>query len=178
VIALSKSRRSLLPFLLLFAILLATVPSSQSSAGLASIVSESGTDDLYGLTSFVQLPPPASVVFDRILPWVNYSATRPGECAVSVRLLYASDGSPVTGASVSINGRRAEDLGYGNYALALESFLPYMAVSSEIEVQNFDPVATEEGVLMSGNAFVYIASASAAAISLALFLKRARTKLH
>ena len=139
---------------------------------------ESVTDDLYGLTSFVQLPPPASVVFDRILPWVNYSATRPGECAVSVRLLYASDGSPVTGASVSINGRRAEDLGHGNYALALESFSPYMTVSSEIEVQNFDPVATEEGVFMSGNAFVYIASASAAAISLALFLKRARTKLH
>ncbi len=150
--------------------------TAKDSLGRYCYSVERVTDDLYGLTSFVQIAPPASIVFDQILPRVDHSTTSPGECSVSVRLIYASDGSPVTGASVSINGKRAEELGYGNYALALESFLPYITVRSEVEVQNFDPIVGEEGVFMVGNAFVYAAFASAAAISLTLFLRRARAR--
>ncbi|MEN3024655.1 MAG: PKD domain-containing protein [Candidatus Methanosuratincola petrocarbonis] len=137
---------------------------------------ESVTDDLYNLTGFVQICNPASVVFDQILSSVDHSTSRPGECAVSVRLSYASDGSPVTGASVSINGKQAEELGYGNYALRLESFLPYMTVRSEVEAQNFDAIVNEEGVLMTGNALVYAAFASAVALSLAFLARRAHSK--
>ncbi|MEJ5293528.1 MAG: PKD domain-containing protein [Candidatus Methanosuratincola sp.] len=132
------------------------------------------TDALHNLTGFVQEAPPASIVFDEILFSVDYDTAIPGECLVRVHLTYSYDGSPVTGmsSSVRIDGKPAEELGGGDYALAVKTYLPRATVRSEVSVDNFDPIVHEENVLLAGNTAVFIVAASAAAALLTFFFKR------
>ncbi len=113
------------------------------------------TDELNGLTEFVQYSQPASVVFDNIVVNKTYDTRLPGECRVEAALSFQYDGSPVLGAVVDINGQRAVEIGGGKYAAAVSTLVPYSVVSTSVGVPYFDTVAVEEGVFFVGNTVVY-----------------------
>jgi len=132
-------------------------------------------DEQYGLKTFVSNE--VIVTFDAITHDLRIDTTIPFNAKTTISLSYLSDGAPVTGAEVYLNGEPMLEEGPGIYRLEKLTPTPLISLEVVAKANNFDPYIVEKREVMTGNTILYVLLAALAALMVARrSLKRASKK--
>jgi len=113
------------------------------------------TDNLYGLKGFTCSE--GTYYFDSVEVEHNENQLIPGIVQVTLTLRYRTDGSPVNGAEVVVNGEPCTYKGNGVYSASLTSLLPMTSLESLVLVDDNVVEQIEATTLMVGNIVVIAA---------------------
>jgi len=119
---------------------------TKNSVGTYYYTASSISDNLYGLTGFTSNT--VSIVFDRIIVNPTTETTAPGSIGVTARLSFESDGRPVDGAAVTVNGVPALESNPGIFQTTLAIWSPLYQLNIIIERPGFSP----QNITLSGYA--------------------------
>jgi len=125
---------------------------SKDAAGEYGYAVASIVDPLYGLSAFAANE--VHCVFDDIEASHSVETLTPGGVLVAVNLNFEYDDSPVEDAFVRVNGVEAENLGSGVYQARLSSWMPFVAIRTELETAGYEPMSTETVVFPIGNILI------------------------
>jgi hypothetical protein len=127
------------------------------------------TDNLYGLKGFTCSE--GTYYFDSVEVEHSENQFIPGMVQITLTLRYRTDGSPVSGADVVVNGESCTYQGNGVYSASLTSLLPMTSVESLVRVDDHVVEQIEATTPMVGN-IVVIAIALLIAILVLSKLRR------
>jgi len=112
-------------------------------------------DDLvHGLTEFESNE--ASCIWDRIVVEESISAITPGSAGVTLDFSFESDGAPVEGAEVYINGKLAVEEEPGRYTSRVFNLSPSLRVSASLDSPGFDEEYAFGQTYSIGNIAAYL----------------------
>jgi hypothetical protein len=126
------------------------------------------TDNLYGLKGFTCSE--GTYYFDSVEVEHSENQFIPGMVQVTLTLRYMTDGSPVSGADIVVNGESCTYQGNGVYSASLTSLLPMTSLESLVRVDNHVVEQIEATTPMVGN----IAAIAIALLIVILVLSRIR----
>jgi hypothetical protein len=121
-----------------------------------------------GYTVAVEAP---SIVWDKLVLYVNVDSSSLGASKVKVTIAYAYDGASVTDATVAVNGKLCEDVESGIYETLTVSWSPYEQLTVTADAAGLPEETLTISTFHAMNTLLYLALAIAA-IVIALFLLR------
>jgi glycoprotein endo-alpha-1,2-mannosidase len=127
------------------------------------------SDNLYGLTSFTSNA--VSIVFDHIIVSPTTETTAPGGIGVTARLSFESDGRPVDGATVTVNGVPARESSPGIFQATVATWSPLYQLNVVIERPGFSPQNITLSGYATGNVLLVIVAMTSIIISFVMVMK-------
>ncbi|MEM2885933.1 MAG: M6 family metalloprotease domain-containing protein, partial [Thermoproteota archaeon] len=106
---------------------------AHETVGMSVYTAAGIEDEKYGLTNFTANE--AFVSFDRIVLESTIDSFVPGKVRVTVRLIYESDSQPVDGASVTVDGVPAREVGTGIFEAELGTWGPLFSCAIAVSKQ-------------------------------------------
>ena len=143
--------------------LLFNSPLRQSFIGPVVFKVSGIIDEKYGITTFETNE--VSCVFDDVDVEQEVQATNPTQIQVVTRVSYVSDGAPVRGARVWVNGV-GDETEPGVYRSTLFTWGPLIRLRTEVALDGWEARVSERGVIALGNIGVFaLGGVSVASVS-------------
>jgi hypothetical protein len=132
-------------------------------------------DEKYGLTTFKTNE--VSCIFDDVDVEQEVVATNPTQIQVLTRVNYVSDGTPVSGARVWVNGV-GDETEPGVYRSTLFTWGPLIRLRTEVALDGWETRVSERGVIALGNIGVFaLGGVSVASVSGFVLFRMMRKRL-
>jgi hypothetical protein len=155
--------------------LLFNSPMRQGFIGPAVFKVSGIIDEKYGLTTFKTNE--VSCVFDDVNVEQEVQATNPTQIQVMTRVSYVSDGAPMMGARVWVNGV-GDETEPGVYRSTLFTWGPMIHLRTEVELDGWEARVSERGVIALGNIGVFaLGGVSVASVSGFVLFRIMRSRL-
>jgi hypothetical protein len=111
------------------------------------------------------------IIWDKVVVNVEVDSSSLGVSKVKVKVAYAYDGAPVTGATATVNGKICEEIEPGDYEVKIVSWSPYQQMTVETDLLNLGGETWTTSALHVMNLILYVALVVAVIVVVLVFSK-------